>query len=106
MDNASSVEQAPAENSGRHSRRRKGNRHPAKGNDQPVGIYINPTTRLEGTLLIPTDDCGGRLDDDPSGLSVDQRVRFVLRRKSITARIRYVRDFEQGQRVGLQYEGR
>jgi c-di-GMP-binding flagellar brake protein YcgR len=104
MDDTCSIEQPTPESSERHSRRREGNRHPAKGNGHTVAVYINPTTRLEGTLLDESKCGAGILLADASGLSLDQRVRFVLRRKYIPARIRYICDFEEGLRVGLQYE--
>jgi hypothetical protein len=106
MDETCSIVQPPAESSKRPCRRRAGNRHPAKGNKQTVSVDINPTTRLNGTLLDESACGAGILLADASGLSVDRRVRLVLRRKYIAARIRYILNVEEGVRVGLQYERR
>jgi len=106
MDETCSIVQPPAESSKRPCRRRAGNRHPAKGNKQTVSVDINPTTRLNGTLLDESACGAGILLADASGLAVDQRVRFVLRRNYIPARVRYIRDVEDGVRAGLQYDSR
>lgn len=106
MDEPCGIEQAPAESSKRSCRRRAGNRHSAKGSRQTVSVYMNPSTRLKGNLLDESSCGAGILLADASGLSVGQRVRFVLRKNYIAARIRYILNVEEGVRVGLQYESR
>jgi hypothetical protein len=106
MDEPCSIEQPSAESSKRSCRRRAGNRHSAKGSRQTVSVYINPSTRLTGTLLDESACGAGIVLPDASGLGVDQRVRFVLRRNYIPARVRYIIDVEYGVRVGLQYDSR